>query len=197
MTIRQCLACVGVTVLVLATGCASPPKRAEIPVGQWSGDGAFVSTSWPTTTQPAAGTLAHGAYPTELRISRHAADGQPLYRVEIESERGAIPGLDGDRTHIIAYLQELPEQPGGGGALYRLQKFGLSFDAEPPKMSDGPAEAAATCIVQEDAVVLQIHYLDGFTEVFCFDEDHVRKSGTYYQRERGLIDWAETLEQRR
>ena len=194
MTIRQGLVGVGMTILVFAAGCAGTPKVAALPEGEWSGDGTFVAQSWPTATQPAAGPPTHATYPTELQISRHAVDGQSLYRVEITSERGTIPGLDGDRTHIVAYLQELPEQAGGSIALYRLQSIGMSFTAEPPKQSSGPQEPAATCIVDDDAQVLQIHYLNGFTEVFRFHRGHVQKAGTFYQSERGLVDWVESLE---
>ncbi len=196
MSIRGCFACLGVTVLLLAAGCAGTPKVAMIPEGEWEGDGTFVAKGWPTTTQPTAAPLTQGTYPTVLKISRHAADGQPLYRVEVTSERGAIPGLEGDRTHIVAYLKALPEPGGATTVLYRLQSYGLSMTTDPPQLSDGPAEPAATCMVDDDGAVLQIHYAPGFNEVLIFRGGDVYKLGTYYQSDKGLIDWSEELERR-
>jgi hypothetical protein len=189
---------IGFGLLFLVTGCATTPQRAEIPVGQWSGRGAFFLDSWTPSAgaiKPESERQQYGRYPTQLKIEPVPDSAPARVRIEIVSQHGRIEKMEGDRTHLVVELELRTALPDSAFAAYRLAAFGLSFDEQPPKMEDGPkGPTHATCMLVDGDLVLGIEYLGGFVDTLRFHGDVVFKDGTYYsEKGDGFIHWSEVL----
>jgi hypothetical protein len=185
----------------LSAGCATLPTRAEVPLGEWSGDGSYVIHKWSaddkTADDPQAG-LEHGEYPTRLTIEKAEIDGQDAVRIEILSMRGESKELGGDRTHIVALLRPNESLADDTITLYRVMELGISDNKEPPQRDMGSETiTAATCMRSAGEIVLCIHYMDEFVDTLRFRGDVVLKDGSYYTSKEGLIHWSERLQRRR
>jgi len=186
--------------LLATAGCATTPRRAEIPCGRWSGQGRFVLHRWEAgkSSEGAQDIVQHGEYPTTLKIETAPADDQPGYRVEILSQRGQVKTLDGDRTHIVMRLRPTRDLADGAIVLYELAEFGISDGPEAPEPEQGPAgRSYATCMLADGQVVLRVHYLDGFSDTFRFRGDALYKDGAYFVSDEGVIRWTEWLRRQR
>lgn len=186
--------------LLLCTGCATLPTRAEIPLGEWSGHGRFVTHKWaaddkkPDASQPVS---EHGEYPTRLSIEPARVGDHDGVRIEILSERGETESLPGDRTHIVALLRPKESFADGAITLYDLVEFGLETSKKPPKTDKGPEEATlATCMYSGGEIVLRVHYPYGFVDTLRFRDNVVFKDGAYFDSKEGLIHWSERLQRR-
>lgn len=197
MTLRKCIGCGTAVMLLLCVGCAGVPRRAEIPIGTWSGEGTFVLEKWDAaeTADAASGVLSQGKYKTHLTIEPTTLDGRDALRMEILSERGEVEGLDGDRTHIISILCETRSIENDTITFYRICQEGLSLDAEEPSMEYAPDEfTRATCLLRPGEVVLRIEYMDKLIDIYRFRGDTVLKDGTYGGVEaEGYVHWSERL----
>ncbi|MEW6250835.1 MAG: hypothetical protein AB1716_09315 [Planctomycetota bacterium] len=186
---------VGLSILLLVTGC-SATQRAEIPTGRWVGEGRFVllrSSSGapvPGRAEPMTGT-----YSTELTITRGAGDAAERIVIEIRSQRGPIPGLDGDRTHLIAELEPAAVLAEGRIRTYRIARAGLSSDPVPPELEEGPDEdAQAVAFACDGELVLNLHYMNGFRDTLRIRRATACKDGSLRGvLENGAIEWSETL----
>lgn len=193
---------VGVGLLLLVAGCAATPQRAEIPLGQWEGHGAFMMDSWTAASgETKAGTERHqyGRYPTQLKIEEVKEGSSTRVRIEVLSQHGKIEKMEGDRSHIIAVLERRAPLPDDTFALYRLVDLGIALDEKPPKMEGGPkGPTHATCMLVEGDLVFSIQYMPGFTDTFRFQGGAVLKDGTYYaEKGDGFVHWSEVLRPKR
>jgi len=185
--------------LVACAGCATTYKRAQIPVGEWSGRGQFVTVGQEKSEEGGQATaqVVRGEYPTQLKIERAQEEG--AVRIEITSLRGRHEPMEGDRTHLIAVLE--PHEPAADEpvTLYRLAAFGLSFDEEEPELEQAePGLPRASCVLADGDLILCIHYLEGFVDTFCFTGGRVYKLGTYSSDpDAGFIHWSEELKPKR
>ncbi|MFQ5806741.1 MAG: hypothetical protein ACE5I3_09855 [Phycisphaerae bacterium] len=188
-------------VLVVCVGCATPYKRALLPLGEWNGSGHFVSaTAAPSEEEGKTDLKAFGGnYPTCLKIEPAPGGHADSRRLEILSQRGKQEGMEGDRTHLIVYLEPVHSSGDHRLTVYRLTKGGLSFDENPPDVDEGPeGPAHASCLVVDGDLVLRIHYMEGFVDTFRFHGDVLHKDGTYSPEiEEGLIHWSEQLRRKR
>jgi hypothetical protein len=192
---------IGLGWLLLCAGCAAGPRRAEIPLGTWSGQGivvAYGQEDGDQQTKP-ANILEHGAYPTRLKIERVAVGGDDAIELEILSERGHYEHLEGDRTHLIVQLKKDSSCADDRITLYRLIGMGLEFDKKPEVEEVEPAERSyATCMLVEGDLILCVHYMDGFVDNFCFRGNLLRKDGSYAPKPaEGVIHWSEVLRPQR
>ena len=187
--------------LLLCTGCATLPTRAEIPLGEWSGHGSFVIHKWSDddkTAEASQGTLEHGEYPTRLTIEKTEINGENGVRIEILSERGESKALEGDRTHIVALLRPAESLANDTITLYHVVELGITTTEEPPQRDMGSERiTAATCMLSAGDIVLRIHYMDEFADTLRFRGDVVFKDGSYFTSKEGLIHWSERLQRRR
>ena len=191
--------------LMIATGCSTLPKTGVLPQGSWAGDGAFVHEKWDEGValyDPATSAgYYRGGYRTTLDIADVEENGEHALRVEILSMRGPFEKEDDDRTHLIVYLQPV-KTLGDDATLYKAVDWQISMNADEPGDADSPlVPVNATCTrVDDDAIVFQIAYLDGFTDNYVFTADgDVMKLGRFGSVEddgdiKGLIHWVETLE---
>ncbi|UCG16635.1 MAG: hypothetical protein JSV19_01090 [Phycisphaerales bacterium] len=181
--------------LVLCAGCAGPAPRAEIPFGEWSGQGTFVYERWQSADTAAEDEPArsiHRCYPTSLSIRPGQLDGREVVELEIRSDRGPLPELD-DRTHIKAALLKA-KRVSDRAVLYRVVGFLINpKQGETLRFLDDAPPVSASCTTTDGATVLQIHYADDFVDAISFRGGHVEKSGTYFTTDEGLIHWSETL----
>jgi hypothetical protein len=172
-----------------------------LPLGEWNGSGRYVFAASADQQEEEASELrtAAGTYPTELKIERVPDGPADSRRVEILSKRGKIAELDGDRTHLTVVLEPVEHIADDRITVYRVTRQGLSLEAGPPDVSDGPAGPAhASCIVVDGDLVLQLHYLDGFVDTFRFRGDVLYKDGSYApELEDGFIHWSERLRRQR
>lgn len=192
----------GLGLIVLCAGCATPQRRAEIPLGEWSGSGTFVLEKWSSEDKegesPPA-TLEYGTYPTHLKVGRTTVEGEGAIRLEILSQRGEVKELEGDRTHLVAHLVRQKSAADGAITLYRLAEMGLSFDESEPRVGTGPdGPTHASCMAVDGDLVLRIHYMEGFVDTFRFRGDRLYKDGVCFPEDGdGLIHWSELLRRKR
>ncbi len=193
---------IGLAVTLMTLGCRTP-QQGGIPLGHWSGTGEFVAVASAPETQPAetnAGPKvgprepAMRGYTTDLKISSGTGPAAGRIVFEILSMRGKIAGLDGDRTHLIMELEPAGVYNHEGVRLYRLVRGGLSSDAKPPTMEEGPSgRLHASCIRHGGRTALQVMYERGsWYDEFLFDGIHVYKNGGYVDG-NDLIHWSEEL----
>ena len=187
--------------LLLCTGCATLPRQAQLPLGEWSGHGLFVIDKWAPDGKPAADwkpVVEWGRYATALTIEKAQVEGADAVRIEILSQRGATKAIEGDRTHIIALLQPQESLADGAITLYRVAEFGASTTAEAPHMEKGPEERrGASCMCVGRDLVLCFNYMDEFEDTFRFRGDTVLKDGSYFDSKSGLVHWSEKLDRKR
>ncbi|MCK4340201.1 MAG: hypothetical protein KAY37_00570 [Phycisphaerae bacterium] len=198
MTLRNLGILTGLGLMLLSMGCATLPTHAEIPLGEWSGQGLFVATGPPSGGEEGEArpyVSHHGEYPTQLKIERVAAADKSRVRLEILSQRGEFEHMEGDRTHLVALLERGKSLGDDTIVLYRLVKYGVSFDEQPPRLQKGPkGPSHASCLLADGDIILRIHYLEGFSDTFRFHGERVYKDGLYAGDEGGgLIHWSEWL----
>ena len=185
--------------LVLCAGCAGPAPRAEIPFGEWSGQGTFVYERWQSADPAAKDEQArsiHRCYPTSLSIRPGTLDGREVVELVILSDRGPLPELD-DRTHIKAALLKA-KRVSDRAVLYRVVGFLINpKEGETLRFLDDAPPVSASSTTTKGATVLQIHYADDFVDAISFRGGHVEKSGAYFAPDDGLIHWSETLSPRK
>lgn len=201
MMTRICGAVASLGVLVVCVGCAVPCKCPVLPLGEWNGSGHFVNVA-PASSEEEGKTklkVFDGSYPTSLKIESAPGGDADGRRLEILSPRGRQEGMEGDRTHLITYLEPVHSADNDRLAVYRLMKGGLSFDQEPPDVDEGPEGTAhASCLVVDGDLVLRIHYMEGFVDTFRFHGDVVHKDGSYSSDTgEGFIHWSERLRRQR
>jgi hypothetical protein len=201
MTIRFCGAMASLALLAVCLGCATPYKRAVLPVGEWNGSGYFVSVPGASSDEEGKTELKtfDGNYPTHLKIEPTRGGHADSRRVEILSQRGKQEGMEGDRTHLIACLEPVHSSADNRLTIYRLMKGGLSFDENPPDIDKGPeGPAHASCLVVDGDLVLRIHYMEGFVDTFRFHGDVLYKDGSYSaETGESFIHWSEQLRRQR
>ena len=188
--------------LLLCVGCAASSRRAEIPLGEWSGEGVFVAYGHSGEPEEGAppNVLDRGTYETQLAIADSTYEGEQTTRLEILSQRGEHEHLEGDRTHLIAHLRLDRSIDEGTIALYRLAGFGISFDEDEPDVdrADGDDRPFATCMAIEGEVVLRIHYLEGYVDTLRFRAGRACKDGSYApEADKGVIHWSERMKRKR
>ena len=203
MTTRHHTGLASLGLLLLFTGCATVHKRVEIPLGQWSGQGMFVSAGESDKDSEDGGALSmleHGYYPTRLTIDAAPEAGPGAVCIEILSERHGYESLEGDRTHLVAYLVPMINVADDAIALYYLDKIGLSFDEKKPELArDSDVRMRASCMLVDGNLVLRIHYRDDFVDIFRFRDNFVYKDGMYAPLSKskdekfGFIHWSEVL----
>lgn len=184
--------------LVLLGGCAASSLRPEVPLGTWTGTGSVVLERWSEdktpSTQPAFETIFRD-YPTQLRITERAHEGERLIEFDIRSQRGDMADLEGAETHIIAVLAEY-KRVNDRVTLYRLRDWSYNPSEErasKPSPPDGPI--AASCVAEKGALVLRLHYMPDFWDMLVFEGNRVRKYGAVFNHEPdgGLIHWSEEM----
>ena len=138
--------------------------------------------------------LDHGSYSTCLEIEPAPGEENAI-QLEILSERGEVEELEGDRTHLVLHLQRTDSIADGEITLYRLTRFGISFDEDAPSLDAGPEGLThATCMVVDGELVLRIHYMEGFVDTFRFRGDRLCKDGSFFpDTTDGLVHWSERL----
>ncbi|MHC4233636.1 MAG: hypothetical protein ACYSUQ_00825 [Planctomycetota bacterium] len=200
MLVRRALAA-ALGTAALAAGCTSPGPLAELPFGEWAGEGSFVYEAWPKAPGGEEGTAAlsiHRRYPTTLTIRPGRIDDRDVVELEIISERGRLGEEDKDtRTHLKLALVKA-KQVSDSTILYRV--VGLLFNPGPEaelKYDDQAPPFTASCTIHEDARVFQIPYMEGFFDTIRFRGDHVDKTGLYYEKNAGLVHWWEHLTRQR
>ena len=99
---------VTVTAFSLLAGCATTRQPGGIPFGEWSGRGMFVYETWESGKEAES---IHRSYPTRLSIRPLSLDAEEGVELEIVSERGELPELEGDRTHLKVALVEAKRVP--------------------------------------------------------------------------------------
>lgn len=189
--------------LAVLAGCAPAFKRADIPLGEWKGTGTVVLDKWEAAEPgqpPPPPVIEHRRYPTSLKIARATLAQDDVIRIEILSSRGEMQELAGDRTHIVAQLKPLQTLADGKIRLYQLTRFAISTDETEPDEGDEPEGLAhASCmVVDDDELVLRIHYRPTFVDTFRFQGRRLYKDGSFYgEASDGLIHWSEELERKR
>jgi hypothetical protein len=130
-------------------------------------------------------------YRTTLSITSEPLGSSEAIVVEIRSRRGKLADL-GEETHLIFALERVGSRS-RGAAIYRL--IGLLYNPAPDaELSEDPQAppAAASCISADGATVLQLRYMDNFSDTFRFEGDAVVKTGMFHTRS-GMIHWTERL----
>lgn len=177
----------------LSTGCASPGRSGDLPLGAWAGRGSFVYEVWEAGDGAEVGSIARG-YPTQLTLRPARVDGHEVIEMEIRSQRGHVPVKDfGDETHIVAALVK-GKRVSDSIVLYRLA--GLLYNPAPHErlhLEEKSARFSASCTTSGGATLLQLRYSDGFVDNFRFQDGRVEKSGMCWTNEKGLIHWVEEL----
>ena len=190
----------GGLVLGLLVGCAAP--RAEIPVGRWVGQGSFVVDTWdsgPELYDPAGASAQWRTYATEFAAERTTHEGEAVTRVEILSRRGPLVGDDtGDRTHIILLVKPV-RAVGHAAVLLKSVDMAIALEDKTPEEA-GAAEVPVNIVCQRfgDEIVVQVAYMDGFTDRWCFRGGTLRKYGMYGPGAdmHGVVAWVEELKRR-
>jgi hypothetical protein len=200
MTTRFCAAMASLGAMAVGVGCAVPCKCPVLPLGEWNGSGYFVSVAPASSEEEGKAEFktSCGEYPTHLKIEPGSGDADSRC-LDILSQRGQQEGMEGDRTHLIAYLEPVYRSDNDRVAVYRLTKGGLSFDQNPPDIDKGPeGPAHASCLVVDGDLVLQIHYMEGFVDTFRFHGGVLHKDGSYSSgTAEGFIHWSERLRRQR
>ncbi len=182
--------------LALATGCRTPGPTGDIPIGTWEGEGVYVYGGWDSDEAKAQGqlsTLMRAGYPTTLTIEPGTLDGREIVVLEIDSRRGALPGL-GERTHARVALLEV-NRFSEATVFYRLVDLLINEPADKPfEFDDDAPPASAICTVDNGDTLLQIQYGDNFTDTFRFYDNEVKKAGMFFGADGGIIQWWEELE---
>lgn len=141
-----------------------------------------------------AGRSIHRRYRTTLNIWTEALEDREFVLIEIRSRRGRLPMLE-DESHLILALEEA-KRVSPRTVLYRMVAF--AFNPGPDyqlMLNDMAPPYSASCTTDDGVTVLQIHYMDNFSDTLRFEEDTVVKSGMYQPRD-ALVHWTERLERR-
>lgn len=177
--------------IVLCSGCEAPGPRGEIPLGMWSGEGVFVYEHWKAEAGEQASIRRE--YLTSLVLWPVKIDGQKVIQMEIRSERGPVPELEGNSTHLKAALARV-RRVSETTVLYRLVAFQVNPEPdEKLSFDDDAPPVAASCTTRDGVTVLQIQYTDNFVDTFRFEGDRLEKTGVFFNLNEGLIHWVEHL----
>ncbi len=183
-------------VIVALSGCTAAGPRGEIPAGQWTGQGVLIYEHWKPADEKTEGPQPQSinrAYPTRMSIRPAQLDGREVIELEIRSERGPLPGMEGKATHLKAALVKA-KRVSDSMVLYRLVDLLVNPGAdEALGFDDGAPPFGASCITVNGTTTVQIEYMDNFVDTVRFKGDHVEKSGVYFDIKEGLIHWVEHL----
>jgi len=198
-TIRRFGSLLALALLAAVTGCKAPAPKGTIPFGTWAGNGLYVYAGWDTDEARAEGrmaTLLRGKYPTTLTIGPSTVEGRDVVLIEIESNRGELPGL-GDKTQARIALEEVTRF-GDATVIYRLVAASLNEPMDKPlELESTSPPASAVCTVDGDNTLLQIQYGDNFVDTYEFSDEEVEKAGMFFNDKKAIIQWWEELEKRR
>jgi hypothetical protein len=206
-SVRHIAACFAMALLAvcLAPGCVAPGPRGELPIGCWSGQGAFVYETWPgsATTKPfdssATAQSVHREYKTTLCIQPGRIEGRDAIMLDILSARGGLPGTKdlGDETHIKAALVKA-KRLSDSTVLYRFLalRYNPKSDEE-LQVDEAASPVGATCTTVGDRTFLQVQYMRDFFDVFRFEGAQVEKTGVLFNPDSGMITWVESLSKSR
>ncbi|HUU85192.1 MAG TPA: hypothetical protein VM243_16960 [Phycisphaerae bacterium] len=193
----SCSSVVLLAAIALASGCAAPGPRGELPFGEWSGRGTLAYEAWPKPgdgeQEPKALSI-HRSYPTTLSIRPGKIGDREIIEVEILSERGRLGEDEEDtRSHLRLALVQA-KRVSDATVLYRVVdfKYNPGPDAE-LRFNDDAPPVGATCTDVGDARVFQIPYMEGFFDTIRFRANRAEKWGVFFDKDSGLIHWAETL----
>lgn len=188
---------IGSLLLLSLAGCAAP-QLAGVPLGHWSGTGEFIAVaSGDAATKPAVPEIRRYQTTLDIRPGTGTSRGRLVF--EIQSARGEIAGLEGDRTHLIFELVPTLARDGQRVRTYAIARAGVSGDAAPPALDEGPQGAvSATGFRDNSELVLQVSYQSGECyDVFHFRGDRLTKSGALLTGQQKHFDhdiyWSEEL----
>ena len=142
----------------------------------------------------AKGRTVHRRYKTSLSVWSEEWDQRDVIVIEIRSRRGKLAEL-GDESHLLLAFEEA-RRLSRATVLYRMIAF--SFNPDPGaelNVDENASPVTASCTTSDDVTVLQIHYMDNFTDTLRFEGKRVEKVGMYHTR-TGLVHWHEELKQR-
>lgn len=174
----------------VVVGCAATRQAGKIPFGDWSGRGTFVYETWETDKDAES---IHRSYSTRLSVRPLSLDGGKGVELDIVSERGELPELEGDRTHLKVALVEA-KRPSDTTVLYRLADW--LYNPGPGEKFKPDANAppfAASCMTVDGTTVLQVRYIENFVDTFRFRCRYVDKTGMLFGK-NGLTHWSERLQ---
>lgn len=190
---------------------AQQPTHWGIPLGEWSGEGAFVyecaraNVAAPAEGKAAADECAGVAsiarrYKTSLKISRSTLGGHDVVEFSILSQRGDIPQLE-NRTQLRFALEQRPAPQIEGASsdklrLYRMVAAEFNRKQPNPDYQYDPntdAVSRASLFMSDGCPVLQIVYSDNFVDTICFCGSMVQKSGSYFDGGIGAVHWVERM----
>jgi hypothetical protein len=183
--------------IALVSGCAAPSPRGTLPFGEWSGQGTVVYEAWQKPDdgdQESQTHSVHRTYPTTLAIRPGRLDGHDVIEMEILSERGQLAEDDKEaKSHLKLALVEA-KRVSDSAVLYRVVDFKYNPGPdEAPRFNDEAPPIGATCTEASDVRVFQIPYMERFFDTIRFRGDRVEKWGVYFDKDAGLIQWAEKL----
>lgn len=185
--------------LLCLTACRGP-QMAGIPLGHWAGEGEFVATAAeatataPTAAESSLAVPIARRYPTTLDIRPGTGPAAGRVVFEIESMRGEIGTLHGDRTHLLFELEPEPQQSLNDGRvqLFRVARAGLSTDESAPTLeSDSESNHYVAAIRQDGDLTLHVIYNNEWRDIFVFRGGWLLKSGQY--EADPTVYWSETL----
>lgn len=195
----------------------SETRPGEIPLGEWTGRGAFIYQHWDSEDESLIddafetdddiidlleddsaagrrGRVLHRRYATRLSVWDEEWDDRDVIVMEIRSRRGRLAEL-GDETHLMLVFEEARRLT-RATVLYRM--ISMTFNPEPdsePVLKDDATPVTASCTTAGDVTILQIHYMDNFIDTLRFEGRRVEKTGMYHTRD-GMVHWNEELKKR-
>lgn len=192
-------------------------RPGEIPLGEWSGRGVFIYQHWDDDEGPAAddlfqtsddvvdlleddgaagakGRIVHRRYKTSLEVWTEEWEDRDVTVMEIRSRRGKLAEL-GEESHLLLAFEEA-RRLSRATVLYRMVAFSFNPDRDAElNVDESASPVTASCTTNGDVTVLQIHYMDNFTDTLRFEGRRVEKVGMYHTRD-GMVHWNEELKQR-
>lgn len=173
---------------ISSIGCAATERNDDFIYGKWQGQGRYVQYE-------AADDIAKtdsGKYATRLSISRDKYEDQDAIAIEIVSESGVLSQPDDPEpdVHIRAWLLR-PQTLADGSQIYDVVAHLIDKDGEKSTLSKGERPSASLFPHGESSTLI-IEYDEKYADVFCFEDDIVRKSGRYSTKD-SFIHWTECL----
>jgi len=171
-----------------AAGCAATDRDDEFIYGDWQGEGRYAQCE---VADDGLQTES-GTYPARLSICRDTYEEQDAIGIEIVSESGVLskPDAPEPNVHIRAWLLR-PQQLADGETLYDVVAHLIDANGKESTLSKG-SHPSASLFPQGATSTLIIEYAEDFADVFCFEDDMVRKVGRY-RSDKHFIHWAECL----
>lgn len=195
----------------VASGCSQRISDQGLPIGRWDGTGNYLAATWiPHPDDPAEvdtfSASSHNTYDTMLSIRPAPEYGDDSLRMEILSRRGEIRTaddgqalIDGDRTHLVMYLQPTmsihdDEESTQGVDFYEVVEAGASYDSSDVDISPPDELMFVTCCRKGSTCIVQIQYDDRWSDQLIFHGKSLLKMGMF-STDQMLIHWMEKLSQ--